>query len=230
MPRPSSAIEVYIEAGSRRAFAGAVAWPGWCRMGREEPEALDALVLYGPRYADVVRGIRPAFRAPRAAGALKVVERLRGDATTDFGAPSIAPKADTTPIDDPELKRLTAILNACWKGFDRGVEGAGGTRLRKGPRGGGRNLGDIVAHVAGAEAGYLAHVAAKSPKMNTRLARADIDRERESVLDALNRAVVEGLPDSGPRGGKIWLPRYFVRRVAWHALDHAWEIEDRSTS
>jgi hypothetical protein len=22
-------------------------------------------------------------------------------------------------------------------------------------------------------------------------------------------------------------PRYFVRRTAWHALDHAWEIEDR---
>jgi hypothetical protein len=25
----------------------------------------------------------------------------------------------------------------------------------------------------------------------------------------------------------IWPPRYFVRRVAWHVLDHAWEIEDR---
>jgi hypothetical protein len=27
---------------------------------------------------------------------------------------------------------------------------------------------------------------------------------------------------------KLWSPRYFVRRSAWHALDHAWEIEDRS--
>ncbi len=32
----------------------------------------------------------------------------------------------------------------------------------------------------------------------------------------------------GPRGGVRWKPRYFVRRVVWHALDHAWEIEDRS--
>jgi hypothetical protein len=39
--------------------------------------------------------------------------------------------------------------------------------------------------------------------------------------------VAEGLPAAGPRGGKIWSVRYFVRRTAWHALDHAWEIEDR---
>jgi hypothetical protein len=26
----------------------------------------------------------------------------------------------------------------------------------------------------------------------------------------------------------LWSPRYAVRRTAWHPLDHAWEIEDRS--
>jgi hypothetical protein len=25
-----------------------------------------------------------------------------------------------------------------------------------------------------------------------------------------------------------WGPRYAARRSAWHALDHAWEIEDRT--
>jgi hypothetical protein len=25
-----------------------------------------------------------------------------------------------------------------------------------------------------------------------------------------------------------WPVRYAARRTAWHALDHAWEIEDRS--
>jgi hypothetical protein len=30
------------------------------------------------------------------------------------------------------------------------------------------------------------------------------------------------------RAGSLHLtPRFAVRRVAWHALDHAWEIEDR---
>ena len=46
-----------------------------------------------------------------------------------------------------------------------------------------------------------------------------------AVLDALTRAVIEGLPAAGPRGGVIWTARSFVRRAAWHVLDHAWEIE-----
>jgi hypothetical protein len=25
-----------------------------------------------------------------------------------------------------------------------------------------------------------------------------------------------------------WKPRFFARRLLWHALDHLWEIEDRS--
>ena len=25
-----------------------------------------------------------------------------------------------------------------------------------------------------------------------------------------------------------WPPRYAARRLAWHVLDHAWEIEDKS--
>jgi hypothetical protein len=24
-----------------------------------------------------------------------------------------------------------------------------------------------------------------------------------------------------------WLPRYAARRIAWHVIDHAWEIEDK---
>jgi hypothetical protein len=30
-----------------------------------------------------------------------------------------------------------------------------------------------------------------------------------------------------PRGGKRWMGRYFVRREAWHVLDHTCEIEER---
>jgi hypothetical protein len=47
------------------------------------------------------------------------------------------------------------------------------------------------------------------------------------VLEALAAAAHGQLPTRGPRGGVIWAPRYFVRRVAWHVLDHVWEIEDR---
>ena len=34
-------VEVYVEATGKRAFAGAVDWPGWCRSGRDEETALD---------------------------------------------------------------------------------------------------------------------------------------------------------------------------------------------
>ena len=31
-----------------------------------------------------------------------------------------------------------------------------------------------------------------------------------------------------PLAGRTWPPRYAARRIAWHALDHAWEMEDRT--
>ena len=70
-------------------------------------------------------------------------------------------------------------------------------------------------------------LAARAPKAGSDVRSAMLET-RSVVLDALSRAVTEGLPEKGPRGGALWTPRYFVRRTAWHALDHAWEIEDRS--
>jgi hypothetical protein len=48
-----------------------------------------------------------------------------------------------------------------------------------------------------------------------------------AIMNALESAEEGKLPETGPRGGIIWPARYFVRRTAWHVLDHAWEIEDR---
>ena len=94
--RPSP---VYLEVGSRRVFAGALDWPGWCRSGRDEDTALRALVAYGPRYAAAIGRLAHELTAPTDTSALDVVERLEGNATTDFGAPSIAPAADERPLD-----------------------------------------------------------------------------------------------------------------------------------
>ena len=156
---------------------------------------------------------------------LRVVERRQGDATTDFGAPSIAPKADARPIDDAELRRLSSILKACWRSFDAAVDAARGTTLAKGPRGGGRDLPKIVDHVVDAEGSYLRMLGSKveaGPKQDL------AERTHAAVLGALEATARDGAPPPGPRGGKRWLPRYFVRRVAWHVLDHSWEIEDRA--
>jgi hypothetical protein len=51
---------------------------------------------------------------------------------------------------------------------------------------------------------------------------------RATAVDAL-AARAGGRPVADPRQTKNpWSPRFYVRRAAWHALDHAWEIEDRS--
>ena len=220
-------MEVYLEVGSKRTFAGAIEWPGWSRAGRDEGRALDALLASAPRYRAAVQGSSPVFVAPAGPEDLEVVERLDGDATTDFGAPSIAPAADRRPVDRRELVRLQALLEKAWDALDRAADRAEGVELTTGPRGGGRALDAIVAHVMGAEMGYLGRLASPRPAIDEDDPRASIGSVRTSVQEALTRAALEGLPDRGPRGGAIWSPRYFVRRVAWHALDHAWEIEDR---
>jgi hypothetical protein len=222
-------IEVAIEATGKRAFAGAVDWPGWCRSGRQEAAALAALFDSGPRYAHVLESSGVRFSAPARASTLKVVERLPGDATTDFGAPSIAPTADAAPIDRRWLTRGVRILQACWAAFDRAVEDVDGP-LTKGPRGGGRELDAIVDHVVGAEGSYLRMIEGRPPASLDAEAAAAQDEERMAVLDGLERALVDGIPERGPRGGARWSARYFVRRAAWHVLDHAWEIEDRSSA
>lgn len=214
-----------MESGAKRVFAGAIAWPGWSRSGKTEELALEALMAYAPRYAEVVKGFRPAFRPPSDH---HVVERLRGDATTDFGAPSQTPKADRLPVDAKELARLKKVLEAAWAAFDEAAEGARGKKLKTGPRGGGRSLAKIVGHVVAAEGGYVRTILGKAPEVDERRARSMAPVVRSVALEALTRAVTEGLPEKGPRGGKLWTPRFFVRRAAWHVLDHAWEIQDRS--
>jgi len=221
-------MKVYTERGVKRVFAGALDWAGWCRSARDEDGALQALADYAPRYADVVRGSGVAFRPPTAASGLEVVERLTGDATTDFGAPSVAPAGDREPVDARQLARLRTLLEACWAALDRAAVAAEGAELQKGPRGGGRELDGILDHVAGAEGGYLGKLAAPKPKTDGVDPREALALAHAAVLEGLTRAVTEGLPAAGPRGGTLWLPRYFVRRTAWHALDHAWELEDRT--
>ena len=181
------------------------------------------MLAYAPRYARVLAGTRLGFKIPEK---LSVVERIPGDASTDFGAPGMAPRYDADDVSDKELKQLQAVLRACWRTFDDALEAAHGKTLATGPRGGGRRGAKILEHVLGAEGGYLSRVAAKVPPGPK---SEELERTRAAVLEALTAAAHGEVPPEGPRGGKHWSPRYFTRRVAWHVLDHAWEIEDRTS-
>jgi hypothetical protein len=220
-------IAVYLEIGKKRTFAGAIDWHGWCRSGRDEESALQALVEYGTRYARVLRAEEFGFQAPADPSAFSVVERLKGNATTDFGAPDLAPAADAKPVLEAELQRLKFLLKACWHTFDAATRSAAGKELRKGPRGGGRELENIVEHVIGADEGYLSRLAWKVKSDGAADQSERLKRTRKAILEALTAAAHGAVAARGPRGGIRWKPRYFVRRVAWHVLDHAWEIQDR---
>ena len=222
-------VEVYLEVGAKRVFAGALRWPGWCRSGRDEGSALQALVDHGPRYAAAIGNAAPDFRPPVDLTAFEVRERLPGDATTDFGAPGAIPPQDGQKLAAAELDRQIGLLVACWQAFDAAVASAGSRRLQPGPRGGGRDVAKMVAHVLDADAAYLAQLGGRlrlgelDPVEKARLVR-------EAFVEALRARARGELPEVGPKGGLRWPPPYAIRRSAWHSLDHAWEIENRLPS
>jgi hypothetical protein len=79
-----------------------------------------------------------------------------------------------------------------------------------------------VDHVLGAETMY-------ARKLGIRLRQpapgdqAGIAALREAILDSLR-----GSPDGAAVAPTGWPARYAARRIAWHVLDHAWEIQDRA--
>ncbi|HET9783222.1 MAG TPA: hypothetical protein VFR33_15755 [Candidatus Dormibacteraeota bacterium] len=196
-------IRVYIEAGGKRTFASAADWPGWSRSGKDEKSALENLAAYAPRYARVAKLARVQF--PQDEPSFNVIERLTGNATTDFGAPGIPAKNESKPMTDHEAQRVVALLEASWKYLDN-VRAKAPEELRKGPRGGGRDREKMYRHVLDAEVAY-------APAIGLKLKQPD----RKALLEAIRK----------PNKDTKWPVAYAVRRIAWHALDHAWEMEDR---
>jgi hypothetical protein len=220
-------IQVYLESGEKRTFAGAIEWPGWCRSGRDEASALNVLFGYAQRYALALQPSGLGFAIPDSSSALMVVERLAGNATTDFGAPAIPPASDATPLDRPRMDRLVALLAACWQALDRASQAALSKELRKGPRGGGREREEIVEHVLESAGSYIGAFGAKVRLETGPDQAARMQAVQQGIVAALEQSLRGEIPPISPRGKVYWTPRYFVRRTAWHILDHAWEIEDR---
>jgi hypothetical protein len=206
-------IAVSIEAAEKKAFATAVDWPGWSRSGKTEELAIEALADYADRYALVAKLAGEEF--PKANGLdFEVVERQGGGGGTVFGVPSIVTKQDRRRVTAAQADRLARLVEAAWNTFGTVAAGAP-EELRKGPRGGGRNRSKMVDHVVQADGAYAREMGVKL--------KAPIDEVRSAMLEVLRAP-----SDGSPLADRRWTPRYAAHRVAWHALDHAWEIEDRS--
>jgi hypothetical protein len=207
-----SSLSVVVESTATKVFASVLGWPGWARAGRTEDEALAALTGYAELYAPVATAAGLAL--PRRLD-FDVVERLPGNATTSFGAPAIPATAEQAAVTAPTARRQAALVEAAWKYLDD-VVAKTPEELRKGPRGGGRDRDAMYEHVLNAEDAYARKIGVRSKEVPAR---------RAAILEVL------ALPAAGgPAGGKGWSTPYAARRIAWHVLDHAWEMTDRSTA
>jgi len=210
-------ISVTVEAGAKKVFASALDWPGWSRSGKTEEAALAALADYAARYAAVATQADVGFEP----AAYDVIEHTGGGSGTDFGVPSSITDLDRRPVDGAEADRQARLVDAAWVVLDRVAAGAP-AELRKGPRGGGRDRDKMLAHVFEADWYYAREMGIRVPQPAA-TDRPAIDAMRSAMVDVLRRP-----SDGSPLAERKWTPRYAARRVAWHSLDHAWEMEDRS--
>jgi len=212
-------IPIAVETTPKKVFASAIDWPGWSRSAKTLPAALDVLAGYLDRYAVVARAAGEAF--PSGDVEIEIIETGEGGSGTEFGVPSRVTDADRRPTTVAEADRLARIVAAAWARFEDIAAGAP-EELRKGPRGGGRDTAKIVGHVVESDWYYAREIGVRA-KPPTRDDAAAVGTMRAAMLQVLRRP-----SDGSPLADRRWTTRYAAHRIAWHALDHAWEIEDRS--
>jgi hypothetical protein len=225
----AAAIDVVVETGKRRIFVSALAWPGWSRSGKAadgEEAVLETLAEYAVRYRAVAKAARCTreFDTVTDNPIWRVVDRVPGDATTDFGAPHIPSAKEDPRLDADATQRLVALLDATWATL-AATAAESPASLRKGPRGGGRDRDAMVEHVVNAEVAYARKLGLRDVRTPKSGDDAAVDTLRTRVREALR----EQLPKGATGSSGAWSPRYAVRRMAWHVMDHVWEMEDRSS-
>ena len=211
---------ILVETGRKKSFATALDWPGWSRSGPSEESAISALVAYADRY----RKVADRARTPGIddlIGSPQVTARVTGSGATDFGVPDKIVGPDEDIMSPEECDRQLAILQACWEEFDDVAESVS-EELQKGPRGGGRDRAAIVEHTLEADRGYARRIGVNTPK-GYGASPEGRRRHRDEVVQVVRAA---NLANTETR----WPLRYFIRRAAWHLLDHAWEMEDKDLS
>ena len=217
----SQRINVTVESTPAKAFATAIDWPGWSRSGKTADLAVEALAAAAPRYARVAGEAGEPFPDEKSVLDFEIVEQAPGGSGTAFGVPSRVTDADERPTGRAEAERLRRLVAAAWTVFDR-VAATAPAELRMGPRGGGRDRDRIIAHVVESDHAYARELGfrLKAPAPDD---RGSIAAMRTEMLNVL------GSPSDGSAiADRRWTARYAAGRIAWHALDHAWEMEDRS--
>lgn len=220
-------VAVAFEIGpKRRVFAQALDWIGWCRAGKDEATALNQLITLGLRYAQVAEQAGFPFVVPTSIEAFEVVERTQGTATTDFGAPSVLLASDQQALEEADIERLSSLLTTCWTTFDEALHRISADLYEVKPERG-RSPGAMRLHLLETD---CMHLSAFGPAFRQPDLAHVAEQEatvREQLLAGLRAVSCKGTIATHRRYGFSWTPRFAVRRSAWHALDHAWELQDR---
>lgn len=211
-----SMTDIYVELDGKRAIAWSPEWPGWCRIRTSEEEAVQALIDTEERYRLIAQRAGLDF----ASGDLVVVERLHGDANPPSGAPQALASAETRPIDATTAQRNVALLRAAWDMLEEVIATSPAT-LRKGPRGRGRDRDSIWRHVVEAERAYARKIGVR---------HRPFEMNDTNALQAMRDEIAAVLSKPSPGEPLVpggWYAGYAVSFMAWHVVDHMWEIEDR---
>jgi len=217
----ADAIRVMLEIGPKGKKVAAIApdWPGLERGAKTEEAAIDRLRSYLPRYAPVatLAGMEAAFAASTV---VDVVEHYPGTGSTDFWGISFAfSRSDTQAVSRDALDRELTLMRACWAFFDD-VRSRVSAELQKGPRGGGRDRDQIVAHTLGTEQDWAKGMGVLTPP-GALLTDAGLTAHRDAYCAAIRALHAQGTM------ARTWPLRYLIRHTAYHTLDHAWEMEDK---
>jgi hypothetical protein len=209
----------------KKVAAFAIDWPGWSRGAKTGPDAVELLEAYRDRYRPIaaLAGLEEEFRA---AGALELVEDHVGVGSTDFWGISFAPSSfEQEPMGADELDRKLRLLDAAWRYFDD-VAARVSAELQKGPRGGGRSRDEIIRHVINWERADLARKVGVVQTADEVLTPAGVGVHRKAFSAAIRDYNAQGTLGRG----RNWTMALLVRHTAYHALDHAWEMEDKDLS
>ena len=214
-------IRVTLELGPKGKKHAAVApdWPGLERGAATGEAAVERLLLYVPRYAQVAKlvGMDAALEDITSA---EVVEQYPGVGSTDFWGISFAfSSIDQQAISGEELERELTLMRACWMFFD-GVRSRVSAEMQKGPRGGGRDRDTIVRHTFAAELHWAKKLGLRPP-LEALMTAEGLTTHREAYCDAIRALHSKG------KMARTWPLRYLIRHTAYHTLDHAWEMEDK---
>ena len=214
-------MRVMLEIGPKGKKAVAVApdWPGLERGAKTAEAAIERLLFYLPRYAQVAKlaGMDAEFAAITTTD---VVEHYPGTGSTDFWGISFAFSGiDTQDMSSEELAGELTLMRACWAFFDE-VRSRVSAELQQGPRGGGRDRDRIVRHVVGNEQEWATKLGVLTPHGGV-LTDDGLKAHRDDFCTAIRAFHAQG------KMARTWPLRYLIRHTAYHTLDHTWEMEDK---